>query len=515
MPYLNNDNLDDPILNDGMTDFRGGMFSFANDENIPQNACRDMSNMVVLRTGEAQTRPGMVDTGDTSAIGEVSLLKYYDTPSLERVFAIVNNSPRAYDGSTWASLAGYTATSGSRPEAAQLIDTLYIVDGTQRMYSWDGSSFSQLTGGNNLVSGCSLIESHTNRLFASGRASARDTLYISDILTPTTFNTSIRIGGGEGDPIIAIKSWHNFYLLVFKENSIWAVNADPAESAANWTVELVARDIGCVARRSVCRVGNDMYFLSDNGVRSISSSIDETRFGVSLPVSEPITDRFRRINSSQISKSVAVYHNNQYILSVPLDSQSVPATTYAYTLIHKCWQGEWTGWSVGAYVVSRFSGVDRLLYGDTTDGQVFTYQDYQPEGNSIHQDDGVDYSSYLETRGFIFGDPFSFKSGYSCSVVMEQVDNSTRSVEITYEADDDTTSTEIFDSTYRGAGAVLPVNLPFTLVSPSRRTVHGDLMQAQSFFAISIRVAASSGKIRVGRVLATAFLETISTNGIT
>ena len=121
-----------------------------------------------------------------------------------------------------------------------------------------------------------LLVSHTNRLFATSADTAvpSDTIYCSDILDGESFDlagNSIRVGGGDGDPIVALTSWFDFNLLVFKERSIWVVNANPAQSVAEWQIRLINNRVGCVAARTVQQVGSDVLFMSRDGVQSVKT----------------------------------------------------------------------------------------------------------------------------------------------------------------------------------------------------------------------------------------------------
>jgi hypothetical protein len=136
--------------------------------------------------------------------------------------------------------------------------------------------------------GLRLIKSFTNRLFAVGTGEDRNTLYASDILDPEIWKTtnSIIVGGDDGEDIIAIQPFYGFQIIVFKRNKIYLVDVTPSttvtsgtsvlslvNSAAEWTVQTVSNRIGCIAGRSVALVNKDVFFLANDGIRSISRSL--------------------------------------------------------------------------------------------------------------------------------------------------------------------------------------------------------------------------------------------------
>jgi len=92
------------------------------------------------------------------------------------------------------------------------------------------------------------LTTHTNRLWcvSADTTVPPDTLYFSDILDGEVWDPlgSIRVGG-DGDPIRGLYSWFGYRLLVFKERSIWTVDADPTADPADWSISLVSGNIGC------------------------------------------------------------------------------------------------------------------------------------------------------------------------------------------------------------------------------------------------------------------------------
>ena len=82
--------------------------------------------------------------------------------------------------------------------------------------------------------GATIIESHTNRIVASGITAIPDAVYFSNLLDADTWdmlNGQIRIGGGDGDPIVALKSWLDTGIVVFKRNSVYLIDANPISAS--------------------------------------------------------------------------------------------------------------------------------------------------------------------------------------------------------------------------------------------------------------------------------------------
>jgi hypothetical protein len=273
-----------------------------------------------------------------------------------------------------------------------------------------------------------LLVSANNRLFATSANTAipSDQIYVSDILDGESWDligNSIRVGGGDGDPIVALMPWYGYNMLVFKELSIWVVEADPSLAVADWTIKLINNRTGCVAARTVQQVGPDVLFLSRDGVRSIKTIEAGAQTDVSLPISTPINDLIGRINQSKIGTSCAIYWRNRYLLGVPLDSATTPDRVFCYHLLAKSWTGHWTGWQPRDWVITAFGGKLRMNFGDQR-GVFYTWDDYTAEDSTTEEtytDGGTDYESYIKSRAYRYGETWGDKIGYSVQFNLENI----------------------------------------------------------------------------------------------
>ena len=212
---------------------------------------------------------------------------------------------------------------------------------------------------------------------AAGTADVPDGVYFSDILDPLTWdlvNNQVRIGAGDGEPIVALKAWQESNLLVFKRRGVWVINCDPTHAtAASFAVAKIHNTIGCVSRRSVCQVGQDVWFLSRNGVMSVQKQIGTSSNLIALPVSQQIQDVILRIRWDHAHKSCAACYNNYYLLSVPVESNE-PDTVLVYHYM----TGGWTifnGWDACTFLEQPHEGLTRLLMG-CVNGEVREWLDY-------------------------------------------------------------------------------------------------------------------------------------------
>jgi len=268
-----------------------------------------------------------------------------------------------------------------------------------------------------------LLVSHTNRLFCATNDTTSDpipppdTLYVSDVLDGESWDllgNSIRVGSGDGDPITALLPWFGFKLLVFKERSVWSVDANPAQAVADWEIKLINNRTGCIAHQTAQQVGPDVLFLSRNGVISLSTIEAGAQTDISSPISAPINDYIERINKTHIGKACAVYYRNRYMLSVPLDSSTTPDTTLVFNAEQRSWSGFWVGWEPRSFAVTAFSGKIRMQFGDNC-GKLYTWLDYVDENvatESEYKDQTTNYETKLLSRAYNYKEIYADKLGY-------------------------------------------------------------------------------------------------------
>ena len=152
----------------------------------------------------------------------------------------------------------------------------------------------------------------------------RDEIAVSDILDSDTYDqvyANFRFNAGTADFTVGLHSFSDDKLLVFNRNSIHLVVSSGNLSTAQ--TQLLTNEVGCVARDSIIQVGNNVLFLSDNGVYGANFQDLYNLRGNEVPLSEPINNTIKLINKDLWSKSSGVYFDNRYYLAVPLDEEVV------------------------------------------------------------------------------------------------------------------------------------------------------------------------------------------------
>jgi hypothetical protein len=247
----------------------------------------------------------------------------------------------------------------------------------------------------------------------------RDQIAASDILDPATFDSiasQFRVSPGVADYTVGLQPFYDDSLIVLNRNSLHLIVGTQGSLQDTQTRELT-REIGCLARRSVVSQGNNVFFLSDNGVYGLSFVDEYNLRGSEKPLSEPIQPFIDRINKSLADKSVAVYFNNRYYIAVPLDSSAGADdaqgnnTVLIYNLLNRGWESIDTYGSndffIDNFVVAQDSKRNQLFLVNQAGGlhladsnsDAFDTYSLNPVGDSSTE--GVDYQ--LKSRGFGFG----------------------------------------------------------------------------------------------------------------
>lgn len=134
-----------------------------------------------------------------------------------------------------------------------------------------------------------MVTASLGRLWAAGDPAAPQTIYWSDTLIGDSWEIT---GGSAAGSIDVTRAWpngydeitaialHNGRLVIFGKHSIiiYVGSDDPATMEIEDTIS----GTGCIARDSVQFTGEDVVFLSDTGLRSLSRTLSQS----SLPLGE-------------------------------------------------------------------------------------------------------------------------------------------------------------------------------------------------------------------------------------
>ncbi len=176
----------------------------------------------------------------------------------------------------------------------------------------------------------------------------------------TTYGTFVT-AGGQNDSFVAAFSFAEDKLLMFNRKSISVVTGVDSFNFQEARVQSLTKEIGLVAKDSIVQVGNQIMFLSDNGVYGVSFQDLYNLRGNDIPLSEAIDNTIQGLDKTAWQNSSAVYFDNRYYIAVPsIEGGGINDTVLVFNFLNKA------GESVDTYLDNFFS-IDKLIVAGTGD----------------------------------------------------------------------------------------------------------------------------------------------------
>tara|TARA_E500000318_G_scaffold100665_2_gene103529 strand:+ start:70 stop:2031 length:1962 start_codon:yes stop_codon:yes gene_type:complete len=235
-----------------------------------------------------------------------------------------------------------------------------------------------------------------------------DAITFSDILDINTyenFSNQFNLASGSSDFVVGFLPFSEDKLLVFMRNSIVLINGTANPKTA--TKSIVTTEVGCVARDTIVQVGNNILFLSDNGIYGASFQDLYNLRGNELPLSESIDSTIQNINKNEWHYSKAVYFDNRYYIAVPIGTnQSRVSTIIVYNFLNKQWESidsvSSAQWDIDNLIVHG-SGSLRAVYAISSTGGVHRIDSASDATDTIAVGTGtsaIPISPQITTRQF-------------------------------------------------------------------------------------------------------------------
>jgi len=294
----------------------------------------------------------------------------------------------------------------------------------------------------------------------------RDEIIASDILDSDTYDqieNQFRIASGGADYVVALQPFAEDNLLVFLRNSIHLIQGISGD-LEDTVVKEVTREVGCIARRSVKQVGNQVFFLSDNGIYSVDFGDLYNLRGSSLPISEAIDPLINRINPAYAMNAVAEYNDNRYYIAVPLDDSIDNNSILVFNFLNQGWESidtiDQTGWNI-SNIIRAGSGGPNKLYAINSFGGVHILNERIDDSDVIVQSPGGTISSYyidslMVTRQYTQG-VMDRKRFNSYEIQAESTSSNASDAGVSLESENPDSSTTLLTFS-QSLGAVVPVS---------------------------------------------------------
>lgn len=187
---------------------------------------------------------------------------------------------------------------------------------------------NEKSGSTGTVPQCNVAISAYGRVWAASTASDKCTVAWSDLLTPhiwtggTSGSLDLRLVWPDGGDEVVGLAAHNGYLFIFGRHQILIYEG--ADTPATMTLKDSIVGIGCIARDSVQNIGEDVWFLSDTGVRSLLRTIQEKSAPIRQVSKNVHTQLMNDIDSETLINIKSGYSavNSIYLLTMPASSRT-------------------------------------------------------------------------------------------------------------------------------------------------------------------------------------------------
>ena len=220
---------------------------------------------------------------------------------------------------------GWTKIDEARTSASKYTFSKYNFNGTDKIAiasastyaaTYDGTNYVLLNGAAGAGAGTAptvteSIAAFKNHMFFA-KSSSQELVFSAPFaendFTPANGAGSVKVN----DKIVGLKEFRE-RLFVLCKNSIYVLSGT---SQADFTVQPITRDIGCLDKFSIQEIGGDLIYLAPDGLRTIAGTekIGDVELGT---VSKPIQERVEDIGFDNIS-SVVIREKSQYRLFFPV-----------------------------------------------------------------------------------------------------------------------------------------------------------------------------------------------------
>jgi len=355
------------------------------------------------------------DSNNIGNTGPIRGLVYYG----DRVYAAQNDGIFRSSGSGWTevtdnaafSSAGVNLNAGSGKVRFLKYnfsgtEKFMAVDGINKPFTFDGTTFKQLTSLSSDFTGSDFLANFKNHIFvANGTNVLFSAPYEDEDFTSASGGGIINVG----DEVTGLIVFRD-QLIIFSENKI---NRLAGSSVGDFVLQPVSRDLGCVEADTIQEIGGDILFLGPDGLRTFSATDRVGDFSLAV-ISKPIqTEVLDLIRTSSTFSSCVVREKSQYRIFgyssaiQPSASKGICGVQLEQSIVWNDLRGFKVYSSYGEYS----SGLELIFFGGDDD---YVYQ--MEQGNTF---DGTNITATFATPFVPLQDPNLRKTLYKATTYVD------------------------------------------------------------------------------------------------
>lgn len=260
---------------------------------------------------------------------------------------------------------------------------------------------------------CRRIVLHWDRILLAQDDTNPYQMYISDLANPRYFPTSntIPFDTGKQEPITAVVKYRGL-LVIFTRSTIQTLSG---KDVGSYSRNLVHDSIGCIASNSAKVVGNNIVFLSSEGIMMIKPN--------QLILESMNVQRVDYPIKSEVPKDMdacGVTSDGQFFMCFPSSKK-------IFRLYYDA--GMWVRDSSSKLNIAQFAVFGETVYNLTTTGRVYKHN------KDLFTDCGEAYTMVVESKFLDLSASFNYKRLKKLHVLAKHYPDHTVSIYTTVQAD--------------------------------------------------------------------------------
>ncbi len=302
-----------------------------------------------------------------------------DSPSVDRLVV-------SFDGTPAAQLLASDFTAHGQFYFGSLMSLMVVVNRLNAPRRYDGTVLTVLAGS---PPHAAHVAAHKNRMFMAHTAANSSRLFFSDVLNVESWPVLnfIDISPNDGDWITGLLVLDD-YLVITKNRSVWLLLGSSIE---DFSVRRLHAEAGCIAPRSLTRVGEGFAFVAHDGV--YMSNMSQVQL-----VTERIRKTWDGLNRRRLFQATAIFHRHKLRIDVPNGASITNNLRIIHDGIRNALYLEEMTAHASCYAKFTEAGRESLLFGHSTVGQI-------SEADTGFTDGGQPINFVWESKHFDFGVP--------------------------------------------------------------------------------------------------------------
>lgn len=254
------------------------------------------------------------DAATVGNTGPIRGITYYSG----HVYAAQNNGLYRSTGSGWTEItnnAAFSSTGVNLSAGAGKVrilkynfsgtEKIMLVDGTSKPFTFDGTTFKELTPLSSDFTGSDFVVNFKNHIFvANGNNVLFSAPYEDEDFTSASGGGIINVG----DEVTGLIVFRD-QLIIFSGSRI---NRLVGSSVGDFVLQPVSRDLGCVEPDTIQEIGGDIMFLGPDGLRLFSATDRTGDFGLGVISKSIQTEVLDLVRTSSIFASCVIREKSQY-----------------------------------------------------------------------------------------------------------------------------------------------------------------------------------------------------------